>query len=234
MTKVYRPSRCSRALGRRRRSCERDRKPRRKKPSVDVKIVRNGSRGLFWLEPLVEVETPRAAIAYGPVGAEDVAGPVRCRLPARADARSGLGPTEDIPYSQEPGAPDFRARAASSIRCRIDDYRAHGGYDGLAQCAEDAAARHRHGGHDFGPARPRRRRLPDRHQVEHRLDAPGRPEIRRLQCRRGRQRHLRRPHADGRRSLHADRRHDHRRHRGRRHQGLHLHPLANIRTPSQR
>ena len=27
----------------------------------DVEIVRNGSRGLYWLEPMVEVETPPAA-----------------------------------------------------------------------------------------------------------------------------------------------------------------------------
>ncbi|MCB1427116.1 MAG: formate dehydrogenase, partial [Notoacmeibacter sp.] len=41
---------------------------------ADVKIVRNGSRGMVWLEPLVEVETPAGRIAYGPVAAEDVAG----------------------------------------------------------------------------------------------------------------------------------------------------------------
>ena len=54
----------------------------------------------------------------------------------------------------------------------------------------------------------------------------GRPEIHRLQRRRGRLRHLRRPHAHGRRSLRADRGHDHRRPRRRRDQGLHLHPLG--------
>ncbi|HYM01489.1 MAG TPA: formate dehydrogenase, partial [Stellaceae bacterium] len=36
---------------------------------ADAVIVRNGSRGLFWLEPLVEVETPAGRIAYGPVSA---------------------------------------------------------------------------------------------------------------------------------------------------------------------
>src|SRR5690606_28912427 len=39
---------------------------------LDVKIVRNGSRGLHWLEPLVEVETPAGRVAYGPVSAADV------------------------------------------------------------------------------------------------------------------------------------------------------------------
>ncbi|MEO9831646.1 MAG: formate dehydrogenase, partial [Nitratireductor sp.] len=40
---------------------------------LDAEIVRNGSRGLYWLEPMVEVETARGRIAYGPVAAEDVA-----------------------------------------------------------------------------------------------------------------------------------------------------------------
>ncbi len=38
----------------------------------DVTIVRNGSRGMFFLEPLVEVETPAGRVAYGPVSARDV------------------------------------------------------------------------------------------------------------------------------------------------------------------
>ncbi len=39
---------------------------------VDVQIVRNGSRGAYWLEPLVEVATAAGRIAYGPVSATDV------------------------------------------------------------------------------------------------------------------------------------------------------------------
>ena len=40
--------------------------------SVDVQIVRNGSRGMHWLEPMLEVTTPEGRIAYGPVEAGDV------------------------------------------------------------------------------------------------------------------------------------------------------------------
>ena len=39
-----------------------------------IGIVRTGSRGLFWLEPLVEVETPEGRIGYGPLRPDDVAG----------------------------------------------------------------------------------------------------------------------------------------------------------------
>ncbi len=37
-------------------------------------VIRNGSRGMFWMEPLVEVETPRGRIAYGPVSSDPVPG----------------------------------------------------------------------------------------------------------------------------------------------------------------
>ena len=40
---------------------------------ADVALVRNGSRGLYWLEPMVEVETAKGRIAYGPVTAKEVA-----------------------------------------------------------------------------------------------------------------------------------------------------------------
>ena len=44
------------------------------KHGLKIRIVRNGSRGLFWLEPLVEVATAQGRIAYGPVTADDVPG----------------------------------------------------------------------------------------------------------------------------------------------------------------
>jgi formate dehydrogenase iron-sulfur subunit len=37
-----------------------------------VQVIRNGSRGLLWLEPMVEVETAQGRIAYGPVSESDV------------------------------------------------------------------------------------------------------------------------------------------------------------------
>ena len=63
-----------------------------------VRVVRNGSRGLFWLEPLVEVQTAAGRIAYGPVAAADVPGLFDAGL-LNGDAhalRHGL--TEEIPF----------------------------------------------------------------------------------------------------------------------------------------
>ncbi len=83
----------------------------------DVRIVRNGSRGLYWLEPLVEVETSAVrAIAYGPVSARDVpalfdagflAGRRACACDSGRPRRSRISPASN-------GSPS-RA-SASSIR----------------------------------------------------------------------------------------------------------------------
>ena len=41
-------------------------------PELNGKLIRNGSRGMFWLEPLLEISTPKGRVAYGPVAASDV------------------------------------------------------------------------------------------------------------------------------------------------------------------
>src|SRR5579864_5639880 len=69
---------------------------------ADVSLVRNGSRGMFWLEPLVEVETAKGRVAYGPVTAEAVpglfeAGFVDNKNEGKTHALC-LGLTEEIPY----------------------------------------------------------------------------------------------------------------------------------------
>ncbi len=58
-------------------------RPWRKRPSArgaSVEIVRNGSRGMLWLEPLVEVETPQGRIGYGHVKPSRTSR--RCSTPA--------------------------------------------------------------------------------------------------------------------------------------------------------
>ena len=48
-----------------------------------VEIVRNGSRGLYWLEPMVEVETATGRVAYGPVTPADAASVLDAALAGR-------------------------------------------------------------------------------------------------------------------------------------------------------
>lgn len=68
------------------------------KRDADVRVVRNGSRGLYWVEPMVEVETPDGRVAYGPVQTNDVAGLFDADFLHAGKHKLSLGPTEDIPW----------------------------------------------------------------------------------------------------------------------------------------
>ena len=65
---------------------------------VDLRIVRNGSRGMFWLEPMVEVDTPDGRTAYGPVGKEDVTVLFDADFIHGGTHSLSLGLTEEIAY----------------------------------------------------------------------------------------------------------------------------------------
>jgi formate dehydrogenase iron-sulfur subunit len=96
----------------------------------DIRIVRNGSRGAFWLEPLIEIETAKGRVAYGPVQAKDVAGLLAAgALEGKAHPLS-LGPAAAIPYLKNQERLCC-ARLGLIDPVNLDDYRAHGGYAGL-------------------------------------------------------------------------------------------------------
>ena len=94
-----------------------------------VNIIRNGSRGLFFMEPLVEVATDKGRVAFGSVTASDV--------PSLFDAQFGahpkaLGLTEEIPYLKNQERLIF-ARAGLNDPVSVEAYQASGGYKGLAK-----------------------------------------------------------------------------------------------------
>jgi len=97
---------------------------------VDLHIVRNGSRGMFWLEPLVEVATPDGRIAYGPVQPEDVAALFDADFLHGGTHALALGLTESIDYLKNQQRLTF-ARVGIVDPRSLDDYVAHGGYRGL-------------------------------------------------------------------------------------------------------
>jgi formate dehydrogenase iron-sulfur subunit len=99
---------------------------------LDVQIVRNGSRGMLYLEPLVEVEMPEGRVAYGPVAADDVAGLFDAGFLEGKTHALGHGPTEEIPYFKNQERLTF-ARCGITDPLSIEDYRAHGGFEGLAK-----------------------------------------------------------------------------------------------------
>ena len=93
---------------------------------VAVEIVRNGSRGLYWLEPMVELDTPAGRVAYGPITPSDADGLLTALLGNGAHALR-LGPTEEIPWLKRQTQLTF-ARCGIVDPRSLDDYRAHGGY----------------------------------------------------------------------------------------------------------
>ena len=95
-----------------------------------VDIVRNGSRGMFWLEPLVEVATPQGRIAYGPVAPEDVSSLFDAGFLTGAAHRLCLGPTEEIAYLKKQERLTF-ARVGVTDPLNLWEYEAHGGLRGL-------------------------------------------------------------------------------------------------------
>jgi formate dehydrogenase iron-sulfur subunit len=99
---------------------------------LEVRVVRNGSRGLFWLEPLVEVVTPSGRHAYGPVTAADVAALFDANFLNAGAHRAYLGRTEDIRELASQQRVTF-ARVGVIDPLDIDDYLAHAGFTGLTR-----------------------------------------------------------------------------------------------------
>ncbi|MGR3553646.1 formate dehydrogenase beta subunit [Paracoccus sp. (in: a-proteobacteria)] len=90
---------------------------------IDVRIIRNGSRGMIWLEPLVEIDRGDGRVGYGPVAPEDVAALLDGKL-------ESLGPVEAIPFFARQTRLTF-ARCGLTDPLDYDDYQAHGGLAGL-------------------------------------------------------------------------------------------------------
>jgi formate dehydrogenase iron-sulfur subunit len=100
---------------------------------LDIQLIRNGSRGLLWLEPLVELEVAGERHAYGPVQPCDAASLLEAlqaggdRAPAHPLAQ---GPTGEIPYFKRQQRLTF-ARVGITDPRSLEDYLAHEGYRGL-------------------------------------------------------------------------------------------------------
>jgi formate dehydrogenase iron-sulfur subunit len=95
-----------------------------------VEIVRTGSHGLLWLEPLVEVAGPQGRTAYGPVRVGDVVGLFEAGFLHGAPHDLSLGPVEEIDFFKRQHRFTF-ARVGVVDPLSLDDYRAHGGWQGL-------------------------------------------------------------------------------------------------------
>jgi formate dehydrogenase iron-sulfur subunit len=106
--------------------------------NIDLRVLRNGSRGMFWLEPMVEVLTARGRVAYGSVTSADVPALFDSDFLTGGDHRLGLGLTEEIAYLKRQERLTF-ARVGIVDPVSIDDYVAHGGYRGLERALSISA-----------------------------------------------------------------------------------------------
>ncbi|MBN9073205.1 MAG: NADH-quinone oxidoreductase subunit NuoF [Rhizobiales bacterium] len=106
---------------------------------LDARIVRNGSRGMFWLEPMVEVSTAEGRVAYGPVKARDVPGLLDAGLLSGGAHRLALGDPEKIPFLARQTRLTF-ARVGITDPLSLEDYRAHDGLRGLEKAVAMAPA----------------------------------------------------------------------------------------------
>lgn len=99
--------------------------------NADTQIVRNGSRGMFWLEPLVEVETEQGRVGFGPVTTDQLNESFFNAL-MHADLNHPLcvGLTEEIPYLKQQQRFSF-ARAGLDDPLSLDFYQRTGGFEGL-------------------------------------------------------------------------------------------------------
>ncbi|MEP6885229.1 MAG: NADH-ubiquinone oxidoreductase-F iron-sulfur binding region domain-containing protein [Gammaproteobacteria bacterium] len=97
---------------------------------IEITLVRNGSRGLLWLEPLVEVDVAGTRIAYGPVQAQDVPGLFEAGFISGKPHALRHGATEEIPYFKRQERLTF-ARVGLTDPRSLADYVEHGGYRGL-------------------------------------------------------------------------------------------------------
>ena len=102
---------------------------------LEVQLVRNGSRGMFWLEPLVEVATANGRVAYGPVEAKDVGELLDAGMLDGARHRLSLGETEEIAHLKRQTRFTF-ARVGVIDPLSVADYEANGGLAGLRRALE--------------------------------------------------------------------------------------------------
>ncbi|MDD5577961.1 MAG: NADH-quinone oxidoreductase subunit NuoF [Methylobacter sp.] len=100
------------------------------KRGIAIQLIRNGSRGLFWLEPLVEVVTGKGRVGYGPVQVSDVPGLFDAAFLQGEPHHRSLGLIEELDYLKKQQRLTF-ARIGKTDPVNLDEYVINDGYRGL-------------------------------------------------------------------------------------------------------
>ena len=109
------------------------------KRGIEINLIRNGSRGLFWLETMVEVATSKGRMAYGPVMPKDVASLFDSDFMSGAAHPLNLGLTDEIAWLKKQERLTF-ARVGITDPVSVEDYVAHDGYKGLKNALAKSGA----------------------------------------------------------------------------------------------
>jgi formate dehydrogenase iron-sulfur subunit len=103
--------------------------------AAGARVIRNGSRGLLWLEPLVEVVTSAGRVAYGPVAPSDVASLLEAGVLTGGNHPLRIGDVDELEWMKRQRRVTFRRVGLINPRCS-EDYARHGGLVGLRRALE--------------------------------------------------------------------------------------------------
>ena len=98
--------------------------------NLDATLVRNGSRGMVWAEPLLEVETTEGRVGYANVDPTDVSAVVGAAMADGGEHSKRIGFVDELPYLKNQERLCF-ARNGITDPVSVEDYAAHGGFEGL-------------------------------------------------------------------------------------------------------
>jgi formate dehydrogenase iron-sulfur subunit len=110
------------------------------KAGVEISLVRNGSRGMFELEPLVEVETAQGRVGYARLSAADIPGLVAAGMLEGKPHQTCVGAVDELPFLKAQTRLTF-ARCGITDPTDLEDYAEHDGYKGLAAALAMGPAR---------------------------------------------------------------------------------------------
>ena len=102
---------------------------------LDLRIARNGSRGMIWLEPLVEVVTLGGRVGYGPVQVADVEDLFEAGFLDGREHRLRVGQVEHVEWLASQQRLTFE-RVGVIDPLSIAEYVQHGGYAGLRRALD--------------------------------------------------------------------------------------------------
>ena len=106
-----------------------------KETGASIELIRNGSWGATWLEPLVEVVVDDKRIAYGNVEPADIAGMFEAGLLTGGEHARRIGPVDEIPYLIKQDRWTFW-RCGLINPLSIDDFSAHQGFKAIGKAIE--------------------------------------------------------------------------------------------------